>query len=220
MESYRRANFSNIGNLSLQNSQHVGAAGQNLATSHRTGELRQSQRSMVSQPGGFSRTAEMSLGIPNMPTRRNLATPKKQESSSEESEEEDGNMFQMMAMAQMMRQQPGENDEQTRLIQELQRQNESILKLKENFSKNGTPYANQMTDRIQYLEKLLMESDKKQKDQNSGYFFNQMLMMMMMNPSRPPSRRLLEQSYYAADAPDDDGWPKPAAGTRAGRPRR
>ena len=182
MESYRRANFSNIGNLSLQESQVIGG-GQNLGASQRGAYPMPSQRSIGSQPGGFSRTAEMSLGIPSMPTRRGAPVPIRQESSSEESEEEDDNMLQMMTMAQMMRQQPGENDEQTKLIQELQRQNDMILKMKENFSKNGTPYANQMTDRIQYMEKLLLEADKKQKDQNSGYFFNQMLMMMMMNPS-------------------------------------
>ena len=125
----------------------------------------------------------MTLGIPNtstpLPSRR---TPVQEASDSSE-EEEDDQTFQMMAMAQMMRRQPAEDDDQTRLLKDLQQQNEQILRLKEQFSKNGSPYASQMNERIEYLERMIVEADKKGKSQQSGYFFNQMLMMMMMNPS-------------------------------------
>lgn len=156
-----------------------------MGQSHRTiGSLTGQQ---TNRSRAFGETAKMSLGIPNMstpiPSRRKVPVIKESDSS----EEEDDTAMQMMVMAQMMRKQPQEDDEQTRLLKDLQTQNAQILQLKEHFAKNGSPYASQMTQRIEYLERMLLESDKKGKQQQTGYFFNQMLMMMMMNPSKRPS---------------------------------
>jgi len=199
MESHRRANFSSIGSLSLQNSAYDThrMLNEGQAPTQRA-EMRQTGMSGSSshRNTGFNRAAQMSLGIPSssapLNNNRSYASgknsktsrPRRKDDDSSDEESSGGDMmFQMMAMAQMMKGDTEEDDEKIKLIKELQQQNAQILALKQTFARNGSPFANQMQDKIDYLERLMIESDKKSKQQNSGYFFNQMLMMMMMNPS-------------------------------------
>lgn len=125
-------------------------------------------------------------------SRRERLTQRKRKASSSDESDSSGEggagsnkMMEMMALAQMMKAQPDEDDELTKMIQNVKGTNDAILALKQSARLGGSPFGNQVRDKVQYLEKLVLESDKKNKNMNEGYFFNQMLMMMMMNPSRP-----------------------------------
>ena len=220
MEPYRRPNFSSIGSIAQQ-----GPSFGNERSRGYNHDLRRSVAESInsiesgqsgSSGGRFRRTAEKNMGMSSSGySRRGKKDRNKDDSSSEDDGDENGQMMQMMMLAQMMGSESNEDDNQVKLVKELQKQNEQILKLKQNFGVNGSPYANQMSDRIQQLERMLLDSDKKAKTQNSGYFFNQMLMMMMMNPSiLDVIDRLSQQSFDATDAPNDDGWSDCSTGGR------
>lgn len=143
---------------------------------------------IVRERHSFSKTAELSMSKSSFKPKKRKVRKRRNmeyvEDSSSSDDERNEKMFQWMAMASLMDKDEGPNDAESMVIKELETQNKSILNLRGQYNYDGTPYNNRMVEKMEALEKKLIESKKARNSTNTSYFFNQMMMLMMMNPSK------------------------------------
>lgn len=119
------------------------------------------------------------------PTNKYSLPPKQVEPIEDsESSEEDDQTFRFMAMAQLLKSQPNEEDEKFKLIKTLQAKNAELLAMKTNIEKQEKPYKDSINKRLDAIERLIVEQDRRTRYQDPGSMAMQMMTMMMMNPSK------------------------------------